>query len=385
MNTIDFKTKTEILAMANPTKEGYWVIGYDIGYSGVKFMSPNKVGVFPFYARRIPENQITLREARETDIYYRDEDGTWVVGELAYEDVVSSDVVESENELFGRNRFSSPMYKVLSRTGLGISLMANEFGNPKDKKIVVQTGLPPKYEKTDTKPLKQSLAGRHVFQVRIGKGDWQKFDFTFTVDDIRVMPQPLGSMISASIGRDGKQTSEAKKYFASNVVIFDPGCGTLDDYTIKKGRVVGFDTHPEFGMHEVFARTCADIYGAYDVEIQVPELQNYLEKGTVYVMDTSGPKPKRVEMSFENILYENCRKVCNEAIDKMNQLHKYFGDTNYIIATGGTYDAWKDIFNDAFSEMDGLVIVPGNVNVPELSNIYSNVRGYYFYLLNALK
>lgn len=385
MSTLAFKTRTEFLHRANPTKENYWVLGMDIGYSAVKLMCPNKVGVFPSYARKVPGNQLVLKEASETDIHYRDSEGTWVIGNLAYEDVNASDVVESESELFGRNRYMSPMFKVISRAGLAIGLMANSYGNPKDKKIVVQTGLPPRYEKADKKPLIQSLAGHHEFELRIGKAPWQKFDFTLAETDIFVMPQPLGALVSASIDKNGKQSAAAKKYFASNVVIIDPGCGTLDDYTVKMGRVVDFDTHPEFGMHEVFARTCADIYGAYGLEIQVPELQNYLEQGTVRVLDTSGPRPKRTTHSFDNILYENSKKVCEEAIDKLNNLHKFFADTDFIIAAGGTYDAWAPVFNEAFSDMDDMQIIPGNVNDPEISNIYSNVRGYYYYLLNSLK
>ena len=69
----------------------------------------------------------------------------------------------------------------------------------------------------------------------------------------------------------------------------------------------------------------------------------------------------------------------------MKVIHDYFSDIDYIIATGGTYDAWADAFNSKFAEMEGLDIIPGNINDPTLSNVFSNVRGYYFYLMNRLK
>ncbi len=383
MKTVDFKTRTEFLHRENPSREGFWVIGLDIGYSAIKLMSPNKLAAFPAYARKVSADQITLKEPSPTDIRYRDRDGVWVIGNLAYEDVNASKVVESETELFNRKRYYSPMFKVNLRAGLAIALMANSYGSPKDKKIRVQTGLPPKYEKADTKDIKKVMSGRHEFELSIGKSPWQKFDFTLSENDIFVMPQPLGALVSASMSRNGRQVPDASRFFSSNVVIFDPGCGTCDDYAVKMGRVIDYDTHPELGMHEVFRRTCSDIYGEFDREIQVPELQNYLEKGQVRVMDTTGPRSKRTTCSFENILYHNSKQVCSEAIEKMNQRHNFFSDTDIIIATGGTYDAWADMFNDIFSEMDDLQIIPGNVNDTSLSNIYSNVRGYYFYLLNS--
>lgn len=385
MSSLAFKTRTELLHRENPSKDNVWVIAEDIGYSSVKLMCPNKVGVFPSYARKITENKMSLKEESPTDIRYRDSEGMWVIGNLAYEDVNSSEVIESESELFGRNRYNSPMFKVLARTGLAIGLIANSYGNPEGKAIKVQTGLPPKYLKADKEHLTNALSGHHQFDIRIGKAPWQHFDFTLNKEDIFVMPQPLGALVSTTIGKNGKQVSDAKRFFNSNVVIIDPGCGTCDEYVVKNGKVVDHDTHPELSMHEVFSRTCKNIFDVYGLDIQVPELQNYLESGTVRVLDTSGPRPKRKTCSFENILKENCKKVCNEAIEKLNNRYNYFLDTDLIIATGGTYDAWGNTFSDAFMDMDDLRIIPGNINEPELSNIYSNVRGYYYYLLNSLK
>lgn len=384
MSSKEFKTRTEIKNRVNAGSEKNWVMGLDIGYSAVKLFCANKAAVFPSYARKINENSLVLKEASETDIRYRDKDGVWVIGNLAYEKVNASEAVDSETELFSRNRYYSPMFKVISRTGLAIGLMANTFGNPQGKNIKVQTGLPPKYM-NDANVLKESLAGHHEFELKVGKAPWQKFNFTLATDDIYVMPQPLGSLVSASTNREGKQVPEARNYFsADEVVIFDPGCGTLDDYTVRNGSVDDWNTFSKLGMHEVFARTCDDICKAYGREILVPELQNYLTSGEVKVV-VDKREMKREIRSFEGILEENSKKVCLEAIEQMKSVHNYFDSCDYIIATGGTYDAWAPIFNAVFKDMDGLKIVPGNINDPELSNIYSNVRGYYFYLLNKVK
>lgn len=79
------------------------------------------------------------------------------------------------------------------------------------------------------------------------------------------------------------------------------------------------------------------------------------------------------------------REVCNETIEKLKSTHNYFADIDYIVATGGTYDAWSEQFNNVFRYMDGLQIIPGNINDPDLSNIYSNVRGYYYQRVNQIR
>lgn len=383
MKTSSFKTKTILKNRTFPVGNNNWVIGLDIGYSAVKGISPNKAFCYPAYARKIPESRIEMRGPEFSDIRYRDESGVWAVGGLAYDEVNASDVVDSEEELFGRHRYYSSMFKVISLSGIALGLTANDCGTPKGKRISIQTGLPPKYEAQDTPLLKEALSGKHRFELRVGKSPWQKFDFEISEDDIYVMPQPLGALVSASIDINGRQIPEARQYFASNLIVFDPGFGTLDDYTVRKGRVVGIgETFPELGMREVFARTCKEIKDVYNEEIPIPEMQNRLESGKVKAL--SRKTLERKYYSFENLLLNNCKKVCEEAIEKMLNIHDFFSDCDYIIATGGTFDAWADIFTEKFSKMEGLKIIPANVNDKSLSNVFSNVRGYYFYLSNRL-
>ena len=119
-----------------------------------------------------------MKAYADTDIRYRDKDGIWAVGTLAYDEVVASEVIDSEEELYGRNRYYSPMFQVLARTGIAIGLLTNEFGSPKGQKISVQTGLPPKYRTKDTPILKEILAEKYEFGIQIGNGPWQNFSFT---------------------------------------------------------------------------------------------------------------------------------------------------------------------------------------------------------------
>lgn len=111
--------------------------------------------------------------------------------------------------------------------------------------------------------------------------------------------------------------------------------------------------------------------------------QNLLETGEIRILDRK--HMKRSNESFRTLLEDASREVCNETIEKLKSTHNYFADIDYIVATGGTYDAWSEQFNNVFRYMDGLQIIPGNINDPDLSNIYSNVRGYYYQRVNQIR
>lgn len=385
MNTQDYKTKSIIEYRHIPSNPKYWAIGLDIGYSSVKGMSPNKYFCFPAYARKVPADRLTLKAPQSTDIRYREKsnDEIWTVGALAYDEVNSSEVMDSEAELFGRRRYFSPMFLVIARVGIALGMMNDPYGKRENRRVKIQMGLPPKYM-NDEDDLRESLVGHHEFEIKLGNQPWQSFDFTIEPEDIpKVMAQPLGALMSASIGKDGMQLPVARQYFSKNVIVFDPGFGTTDDYTITHGVVTGYETFPELGMREVFARTCHDIKKQYRVEIQIPELQNKLVDGTIKSMDRR--LMKSTKHSFADILEKNSKEVCHETIEKLKTVHNYFIDTDYIIAAGGTYDAWASEFNQTFKDMEGLSIVPGNINDPSLSNVFDNVRGYYYYLNHSLR
>ena len=57
---------------------------------------------------------------------------------------------------------------------------------------------------------------------------------------------------------------------------------------------------------------------------------------------------------------------------------------DYLIITGGTSAAWRDMIRDYFSGMETLKIENGNKN-GGMKAIFANVRGYYMYRYGMLK
>lgn len=384
MVTKDFETKTIMQEQPFPGSEEKWVIGLDIGYSAVKGISQNALWCFPAYAKQIPSDRLVLKSPEKTDIRYRDNSGTWVVGNLAYNEATVGDIIDSESELYGRHRYFSPMFKVIASVGLALGLNENSFGSPKDKKIVLQTGLPPKYLIGDDKnDLVDALAGHYCFELAVGNKDWKKYEFTIDRENLYIMAQPLGALVSASVSKNGKPVPTARNYYSSDVIVFDPGFGTVDSYVIHMGNVMKerCETFSNLGMHEVFERTCNDIMNQFNIQLPITEFQSRLAFGNIKIVNKK--KMSSQLYDFSELLDKNCRQVCADVIEKLKSVYNYFARTDYIIATGGTYEAWKNIFSDTFSEMTSLQLVPANINDVSLSNVFSNVRGYYFYRLNA--
>lgn len=384
MDTKKFRTRTEQIVRSNVSVPDTWEIAIDVGYSAVKIFSNNIVAAFPSYAKRIDEDFEFVTFTPPEAILYRnlDTNEQWLVGAVAQERMDAEDTSDSESSLYGRKRYSDEMFKVFVETGLGVGMQDNQHGRRKESdKIVIQTGLPEKYM-NDAPYLKDVFEGRHHFALKIGAGKWKIFDFTIVRDDVYVMSQPRGSFFSICFANNGSMIKEARAYQNSNIIIFDPGFGTLDIFTIVAGAPKSSETFADLGMKRILQDTAKAIKENFDVEISVPAMQKYLETGEVIYEDERNFISKKY--SFEHLLENATKTVCEEAINKLRSSVSGFKDYDYLVVTGGTGSAWYDYIVDKFKGYSDLKVVKGNQN-DSLSFIYSNVRGYYFVRYNALK
>lgn len=384
MNTSNFKTKTLNLERSNVSANSAWGIALDIGYSAVKGFSPNAVYCFPSYARKITTEMLNLGQPGPNDIQYRDEvtGETWAVGASAQNMITSDDSNDSMQALYGRNRYFSPMFSVVARVGLALGMMSNGYGQPDGKNIVVQTGLPPAYLKSDTELIKEALSGSHDFSIKLGTKKWARFTFDLPEENIWVMAQPMGTLLSIATDNNGRFIPDAKKYFSSSMLIFDPGFGTFDVFNIRNRLIQSYETFDDLGMKRVLQETSDEIFKQFKTEIPVPAMQKYLETGEIRTFNRK--LHKTTTEPFGNILAEKNKMVCLEALEKTNSIYNDLVDHDYLVVTGGTGAAWNDIIVDYYSGMETLKVIPGNQN-DNLPYIFSNVRGYYMYMIGKLK
>ncbi len=382
-DTRNFKTKTQFKVAKNKKAEGTWEIGIDVGYSGVKAMSPNWDVRFPSYARRVDDTFTYAGEIPESSILYKDmENGElWLVGEKAQDITSDTDTTDSEQTLYGRDRYDSPLFKVIARAGMGACLRSNENGAPDftTEHIVIQTGLPEKYM-TDTSDIIDAFTGEHNFKLRIGSGEWEEFHLEIDRNHVYVMSQPKGTLFSLCISKEGDWTADARQYLGSSMIIFDPGFGTLDLFPILNGVVGSGETFPNLGMKRILQETTRTIKEKHCIDIPVSAMQKYLATGTVKHFDKKTFTTSEYE--FGDYLSDASEKICNEALSKMVSILD-LASYEYLVVTGGTGAAW---YNKICSRLSGakIKVIPGNATDKELPFVYSNVRGYYYYRLNKL-
>lgn len=370
----------------NRTVPGVWPIGIDYGFSGVKGFAPNKYFSFPNCALMLKGDEFSLiGDPSPSDIVIRDSEGIWVIGEQALSLMDSDTAHNYEMETYGRNRYYSPVFRAIMKTGLAFGLMGSQgrAWNPSTDKVVIQTGLPPKHRAADSGFLRDAIAGEYNFEVKFGSGPFQRFVFSVRPEDIYIMDQPMGALISSMKGTDGLDVRSQRSIMVSNTLVMDPGFKTLDICNLFNRRVKDSQTYDNLGMQEVYSRTAAEILERYHRDMSIPEMQVAVKNGSFNVFDRKNMRTAKIY--FEDIMNQKNHEVCMEALNKI--LNNYDGLLKHenLVITGGTGDAWYKYITDYMKGWQNtLNTICANRNDPSISNVFSNVRGYYFWLVDAL-
>lgn len=385
MNTNQFRTKTISKMRKNPSVAGKWGIAIDVGYSSVKVMSPNGFFSFPSVAVKVPFGTAdsTFGKLSNSSIAYRDDKGNeYLIGEDAEKELRGNDSAASI--LYTRDRYNHEEFLVISQVGLGLGAMENQHGAPKKSTYHVMTGLPPEYMAEDEPILKDVFNRGHRFSLKIGnKPDWIDFNITLKPENIRVMAQPMGSLISIATDVNGGMVDKAKDYMSSNILIFDPGFGTLDTFEIRNHRLGSNKTWSNLGMRRVLQETVDELKKNYTVNTTVSALEVDLDKGYVVVADKRTHTSKKQD--FAEILEKANKKICEDALNAIDSCYDYLSSYDYFVITGGTGAAWEKYIRERYKAMETLTIIKANDNDSNMDSIFSNVRGYYMSLLSELK
>lgn len=377
--TSRFKTKSEIIERKMPKingnnqYKGRTIIALDGGYSSVKGASPERVFMFPSYAKKAPSNLEVVGKVSENDIMFRNNvtGDVWLVGQSA-ETMMDQTDHESitDASLYTRYRYDSDMYKVLMATGMALGL----WGTPEGNEVYLQTGLPSAYKKTDSPKLITALSGDYDISIKIGSKPWSKFDFTLSPDHINVMEQPMGTLCSIAYA-NGEKTDFGVEVMSSNSLILDIGFGTEDIFSVRKGYSSESKTYSDTAMRAVFDEVIKEIQKDFPVEVKIFELQNCLEEGKVPYFDVTEFKMNYIP--FSDILEKANETLCEKSIMRMMQDYQNLQNYRFLIITGGTGESRFNKIKQKLSVIPSLSVLPGNMNVPDLPYVYSNVIGYY--------
>lgn len=381
INTKDFKTKSEILEKAMPRilgnnqHKGKTIVALDIGYSAVKGVSPNKIFSYPSYAKIAPQALEIVGKVKSTDLQFRDNKTgkIWLVGENAETMLDQADIESTtDTEMYTRYRYDSDVYKVIASTGLALGLMGTGSGND----IYLQTGLPATYKDRDQEKLIDVLAGDYDISIKVGNNDWATFNFTLASDHIFVMEQPQGTLCATAYDSNGSISELGKQILNSNTIILDIGFGTEDTFSIRKGYKNVHDTKIDTAMKSVFDGVIKKLMEKEpDADYKIFAFQSYLENGEAPYFDVDNFKLNYI--NFTDILEDVNRELCEKSIKRLVAEHDKLKFYKFVIVTGGTGESRFEQIQQMLSGFKEIKVLPGNLNNPNLSFVYSNVIGYY--------
>lgn len=382
INTKAFKTRSEIIEKklprinGNNQYKGKTIVALDIGYSGVKGASPNRVFTFPSYAKKTPKDLDVVGKVRPSDIQLRnDKTGEcWLVGQAA-ETMMDQVDIESTTDasLYTRYRYDSEVFKVLAMTGMALGLWGTGSGND----IYLQTGLPATYKDRDEGKIVSALCGDYAVSIKVGSRDWLPFQFTLDENHIDVMEQPQGTLCATAYD-NGVVSQMGKDILRSNSIILDIGFGTEDIFSIRSGYKNAHQTYSDTGMRAVFEAVIKQLqadHKNYALETKIFELQRYMENGEVPYFDAD--EFQMHNLPFADILEEKNREICDKSIRRLMQDYGNLVGYNYLIVTGGTGESRFEQIKEMLSGLPTLQVLPGNLNTQDLAFSYSNVMGYY--------
>lgn len=378
INVNDFKSRTEFIQRDNGGTKDCWLIGIDLGYSEIKTASPNGFCCIPAFA--IESDSETVCEPNPNFIRYTNliDNKTWIVGEEAYDLIGDNNTNFSEEVLYPRNRYDSPMFDVCMDVALGLGLQNGKYRERDNSEpIVIQTGLPESYLENDRKFLINKFKGCHHFKLQIGNAKPIEFEFEIEENNISVMSQPMGTLFSACTNKFGELTEAYRRYTQSSTLVFDAGFGTLDIFSVVNTKTSNGQTFADLGMREVLSSACDKINEKYNTNISLVAFLRSLKKGNVVITRFENEEMNTERVEYEELLECASEEVCKQAVARVKTSFA-LAEYDNLIVTGGTGEAWFDYITNMLKGIKTLEVVKGS-NKDDLSCIYSNVRGYFFY------
>lgn len=202
------------------------VVGIDVANSTIKAWTDNDKKA---YYRN------TVKEIKDAGLVYsfKTDYHMYVLDNNVYE---VGDITIAGQGARGNSRYGSKAFRVEAAIGIANLLEAGMH-----KRLRVVTGVPSALSKNAkvVEDVKKSLMGDYQIKSVL----WDKVeDITFSIVDVIVVPQPLGTLYTYLCTSDGKID---QKLVSQKALVVDIGWGTTDIAILESGRVrstFGFET-----------------------------------------------------------------------------------------------------------------------------------------------
>ncbi len=332
------------------------VVGIDIGFGFTKATNGRDTLVFKSIfgeASDIPFREQLLSAASPEEHLHIELDGeSFFVGELAeHQSHVRSFTLD-------QNQFITNFAKTMAMAAL------SRLASPNDSVNLV-TGLPVSFYRRHREELSGLLLGRHTLATLDANAN--RREIPLTVNQVRVIPQPFGSLFNLMMGDSAELTD--KRFAEEKIGVVDVGFRTTDytvsDKTKYSGRGSGSS---ESGIARAFAMIAAKLLEQTGVDVELYRMYDAVARGSIKIRGKTIDLRPLTEEAFS--------KLASAVAGEVDRLWADDWDIDRIVVTGG----------------GGAVLAPylqpllsGEVQPvdPTADSRLNNVRGYWKYGRNV--
>lgn len=331
-------------------------IGVDIGFGFTKVTNGRDHKVFKSVVGEASEIQFqdSLIKAvgGNGPVLHAEIDGnTYFIGELAERQSAVRSFTLDQNQLMSRYA------KTLALTALANIV---EDGNA----IRVVTGLPINAYRRHKDELAQLLMGKHC--VRLTNAVAEEREVNFTIDRVRVIPQPFGSVFNLMLNDLGKVTD--RRFIEEKIGVVDVGFRTAD-YTIcdrTQYSERGSRTS-DAGISQAFKIIASALQEKSGVNVELYRLYDAVERGSI--------KIRGKNFGLKRITDQAMSQLAGQIASDVNGLWADDWDIDHVVITGGGGGALKSHLEPL---IEGELLSVENSDDMRLNN----VRGYQRYAIH---
>ena len=328
-------------------------VGVDVGYNAVKAVCAGKKTLIPSVTSAPIGSVFGITGLKEVDAI--DIDG---FGEFSF----GSEVIEHAN--VWTRREDRKWYE--SNTYIVLLLAAITELFPDNADLMLTTGLPVSFYENDSKALADRIAGKYTVQ-RTGRDTQQ---IKIERDNIRVIPQPYGTLFSQAYNKDGDITISGSEIMKERVGIIDVGGRTTNfQVTNEMTQIASQKESIDVGGWKVVQAARTLIKGLCPDLPELPDhtvAQAVRDKSIIYYGD---------EVDLSEGVDKVLQTLSSAIASKAGTLWEMGADLQTILVTGGGAFLLGDLLKESYPHPK-LIMVDDPV--------YANANGYHRFSLRQL-
>lgn len=324
------------------------VLGIDIGFGFTKATNGKEFLMFKSLlgeAAEIPFRTNFANPSFTENLHVTVDEETYFVGDFAER---QSDVRQSTLD---QQMLIDEFVKVLALTAIGIF-------SEKYVPMNIVSGLPVGYFTQFKEPFVKALLGHHTLNYH--KADGSKVTRRININRIRMIPQPLGSVLNLLMNDHGKIID--KDLSKKKIGVVDIGFKTTDFIIFDRLQFINRGSRTiDTGISNAFRTIANNIRKKCDVGLELYRLYDPMSEGVIRV--------RGVEFDIRDTRDQVYAQAAGKIADEINQLWANDWNMDTVVLTGG---GAAELARHIQSLVAGNVIAPPADTDARLNN----VQGY---------